>query len=180
MSDTTTETKSESGPNYKKTVNLPKTGFPMKANLIQNEPASLKRWDKLDGKAGLYNAMRSKAQGFDKKFIFHDGPPYANGSIHLGHLMNKCLKDFVVRSKFMDGYNTGFIPGWDCHGLPIEHKVMTALVESGAANGETITTGTPAFVAIGRATRRPVVTRRDDSFIGGDDRCDLALHAVTS
>ncbi len=133
MSDTTTETKSESGPNYKKTVNLPKTGFPMKANLIQNEPASLKRWDKLDGKAGLYQAMRSKAQGFDKKFIFHDGPPYANGSIHLGHLMNKCLKDFVVRSKFMDGYNTGFVPGWDCHGLPIEHKVMTDLVESGAA-----------------------------------------------
>jgi isoleucyl-tRNA synthetase len=133
MSDTTTETKSESGPNYKKTVNLPKTGFPMKANLIQNEPASLKRWDKLDGKAGLYNAMRSKAQGFEKKFVFHDGPPYANGSIHLGHLMNKCLKDFVVRSKFMDGYNTGFVPGWDCHGLPIEHKVMTDLVESGAA-----------------------------------------------
>ena len=134
MSDTTTETKSESGPNYKKTVNLPKTGFPMKANLIQNEPASLKRWDKLGNKAGLYNAMREKAQGFDKKFVFHDGPPYANGSIHLGHLMNKCLKDFVVRSKFMDGYNTGFVPGWDCHGLPIEHKVMTDLVESGKAD----------------------------------------------
>ena len=133
MSDTTTETKSESGPNYKKTVNLPKTGFPMKANLIQNEPASLKRWDKLDDKAGLYKAMRNKAQGFDKKFVFHDGPPYANGSIHLGHLMNKCLKDFVVRSKFMGGYNTGFVPGWDCHGLPIEHKVMTDLVESGKA-----------------------------------------------
>lgn len=133
MSDTKTETKSESGPNYKKTVNLPKTGFPMKANLIQNEPASLKRWDKLDGKAGLYNAMRTKAQGFDKKFVFHDGPPYANGSIHLGHLMNKCLKDFVVRSKFMGGYDTGFVPGWDCHGLPIEHKVMTDLVESGKA-----------------------------------------------
>lgn len=133
MSDTTTETKSESGPNYKKTVNLPKTGFPMKANLIQNEPATLKRWNKLDAKAGLYQAMRNKAQGFDKKFVFHDGPPYANGSIHLGHLMNKCLKDFVVRSKFMGGYNTGFVPGWDCHGLPIEHKVMTDLVESGKA-----------------------------------------------
>jgi isoleucyl-tRNA synthetase len=129
MSDTQTDK-----PNYKKTVNLPKTGFPMKANLIQNEPASLKRWDKLDGKAGLYNAMRAKAQGFDKKFVFHDGPPYANGSIHLGHLMNKCLKDFVVRSKFMNGYNTGFVPGWDCHGLPIEHKVMTDLVESGKAD----------------------------------------------
>lgn len=129
MSDTQTDK-----PNYKKTVNLPKTGFPMKANLIQNEPASLKRWDKLNDKAGLYHAMRAKAQGFDKKFVFHDGPPYANGSIHLGHLMNKCLKDFVVRSKFMNGYNTGFVPGWDCHGLPIEHKVMTDLVESGKAD----------------------------------------------
>ena len=129
MSDTQTDK-----PNYKKTVNLPKTGFPMKANLIQNEPASLKRWDKLGDKAGLYHAMRDKAQGFDKKFVFHDGPPYANGSIHLGHLMNKCLKDFVVRSKFMNGYNTGFVPGWDCHGLPIEHKVMTDLVESGKAD----------------------------------------------
>lgn len=129
MSDTQTDK-----PNYKKTVNLPKTGFPMKANLIQNEPASLKRWDKLGDKAGLYHAMRDKVQGFDKKFVFHDGPPYANGSIHLGHLMNKCLKDFVVRSKFMNGYNTGFVPGWDCHGLPIEHKVMTDLVESGKAD----------------------------------------------
>jgi isoleucyl-tRNA synthetase len=131
MSDTPTEQKTQSGPNYKKTLNLPKTGFPMKANLVQNEPASLKRWNQLAEKKGLYAAMREKAQTFDKRFVFHDGPPYANGSIHLGHLMNKCLKDFVVRSKFMDGYNTPFVPGWDCHGLPIEHKVMTDLVESG-------------------------------------------------
>ncbi len=128
MSDTPTTDKK---PNYKKTLNLPKTGFPMKANLVQNEPASLKRWNQLGDKQGLYKAMRDKAAGFDKKFVFHDGPPYANGSIHLGHLMNKCLKDFVVRSKFMDGFDTPFVPGWDCHGLPIEHKVMTDLVESG-------------------------------------------------
>ena len=128
MSDTQT---TDNKPNYKKTLNLPKTGFPMKANLVQNEPASLKRWNQLADKQGLYQAMREKAKGFDKKFVFHDGPPYANGSIHLGHLMNKCLKDFVVRSKFMDGYNTPYVPGWDCHGLPIEHKVMTDLVESG-------------------------------------------------
>lgn len=127
-----TESPTENAPNYKKTLNLPKTGFAMKANLVQNEPMSLKRWGQLSEKQGLYAAMRDKAQGFDKKFVFHDGPPYANGSIHLGHLMNKCLKDFVVRSKFMDGYNTPFVPGWDCHGLPIEHKVMTDLVESGA------------------------------------------------
>jgi len=128
MSDTQT---TDNKPNYKKTLNLPKTSFPMKANLVQNEPASLKRWNQLAEKKGLYQAMRDKAETFDKKFVFHDGPPYANGSIHLGHLMNKCLKDFVVRSKFMDGYNTPFVPGWDCHGLPIEHKVMTDLVESG-------------------------------------------------
>jgi len=125
------ESQTADTPNYKKTLNLPKTSFPMKANLVQNEPASLKRWNQLADKQGLYKAMREKAKSFDKKFVFHDGPPYANGSIHLGHLMNKCLKDFVVRSKFMGGYNTPFVPGWDCHGLPIEHKVMTDLVESG-------------------------------------------------
>ena len=83
---------------YKKTLNLPKTGFPMKANLIQNEPASLKRW----AKGASYAALREAKAG-KPKFVFHDGPPYANGSIHLGHLMNKCLKDFVVRSKGMAG-----------------------------------------------------------------------------
>ena len=107
MSDTQT---TDNKPNYKKTLNLPKTSFPMKANLVQNEPASLKRWNQLDDKQGLYQAMRNKAKGFDKKFVFHDGPPYANGSIHLGHLMNKCLKDFVVRSKFMDGFDTPYVP----------------------------------------------------------------------
>ena len=115
-------------PNYKKTVNLPKTAFPMKANLLQNENQSIKRWDAI----GVYQKLRemgpSKPRG---RFVFHDGPPYANGSIHLGHLMNKCLKDFVVRSKTVMGYDTPFVPGWDCHGLPIEHKVMTGLVESG-------------------------------------------------
>ncbi len=109
-------------------VNLPQTSFPMKANLVQNEPATIKRWAKL----GLYSKLReagpSKRHG---GFIFHDGPPYANGSLHLGHLFNKCLKDFVVRSRSMMGFDVPYIPGWDCHGLPIEHKVMTDLVESG-------------------------------------------------
>ncbi|MEO1583393.1 MAG: isoleucine--tRNA ligase [Planctomycetota bacterium] len=111
---------------YKKTLNLPRTSFPMKANLVQNEPASLKRWQG----AGLYAKTRQAAQGRER-FIFHDGPPYANGSIHLGHVMNKCLKDFVVRSKGAMGFDVPYVPGWDCHGLPIEHKVMTGLVESG-------------------------------------------------
>lgn len=124
MSETTEK------PNYKKTLNLPKTGFPMKASLIQNEPATLKRWGKMAGGAGLYKAMTGAGVGRER-FVFHDGPPYANGSIHLGHLMNKCLKDFVVRTKFMAGYDCPYVPGWDCHGLPIEHRVMTDLVESG-------------------------------------------------
>jgi len=119
-------------PNYKKTLNLPKTAFPMKANLVQNEGASLKRWGALSGGAGLYRAMTDAGEERER-FVFHDGPPYANGSIHLGHLMNKCLKDFVVRTKFMAGADCPFVPGWDCHGLPIEHRVMTDLVESGKA-----------------------------------------------
>jgi isoleucyl-tRNA synthetase len=113
-------------PNYKKTLNLPKTSFAMKANLVQNEPASQKRWTKL----GLYDRIQESKQG-KPQFVFHDGPPYANGSIHLGHLLNKVLKDVVVRTKLMSGQACPFVPGWDCHGLPIEHKVMTDLVESG-------------------------------------------------
>ena len=113
-------------PNYRKSLNLPKTAFPMKANLVQNEPQSLKRWDKL----GLYAKLREDRAGAPR-YVFHDGPPYANGSIHLGHMLNKCLKDFVVRTKSMAGYDCPYIPGWDCHGLPIEHQVMTAAIESG-------------------------------------------------
>lgn len=113
-------------PNYKKTLNLPKTTFPMKANLAQNEPQSLKHWQK----AGLHASVRA-ARADAPRFIFHDGPPYANGDIHVGHLMNKVLKDLVVRSRLMEGVWCDFIPGWDCHGLPIEHRVMTDLVETG-------------------------------------------------
>ncbi|GAB4191003.1 MAG: isoleucine--tRNA ligase [Phycisphaeraceae bacterium] len=119
MSDTQARNKT-----YKKTLNLPRTSFPMKANLVQNEPASLKRWDKL----GLYSKLRDR-QHPKGRYVFHDGPPYANGSIHLGHLLNKVLKDFVVRSKTMAGYDVPYVPGWDCHGLPIEHKVMQELGE---------------------------------------------------
>ncbi|MEM1110089.1 MAG: isoleucine--tRNA ligase [Planctomycetota bacterium] len=114
---------------YKKTLNLPKTAFPMKANLVQNEAASQKRWDKL----GLYAKLRERAAQAEADgnplppFVFHDGPPYANGDIHLGHLLNKCLKDFVVRSQTLLGHDCPYTPGWDCHGLPIEHKVMQDL-----------------------------------------------------
>ena len=108
--------------NYKNTLNLPKTDFPMKANLQQKEPLIQKSWKK----ENLYAKIRERCRGREK-FVFHDGPPYANGPIHLGHLLNKVLKDIVVRSKTMEGFDVEFIPGWDCHGLPIEHKVLKEL-----------------------------------------------------
>ena len=113
-------------PNYKKTLLLPKTSFPMRGNLAQNEPQSVKRWEK----ASLYPTVQTAREGCDQ-FVFHDGPPYANGSIHVGHLLNKVLKDLVVRSQTMQGKRCPYTPGWDCHGLPIEHRVMTELTESG-------------------------------------------------
>ncbi|MGI9533799.1 MAG: isoleucine--tRNA ligase, partial [Thermodesulfobacteriota bacterium] len=109
-------------PNYKDTLNLPTTSFAMKANLTQREPEIQKSW----AKEKLFEKIR-KQSGGREKFVFHDGPPYANGPIHLGHLLNKVLKDLVVRSKTMEGYDVDFIPGWDCHGLPIEHKVLKDL-----------------------------------------------------
>jgi isoleucyl-tRNA synthetase len=106
----------------KKTVNLPKTDFPMKANLPQNEPKMLEKWQQAD----IYGQIRSARAG-RPKYILHDGPPYANGNIHLGHAFNKTLKDFIVRSKTMAGFDSPYVPGWDCHGLPIEIKVDSEL-----------------------------------------------------
>ncbi|QYU69534.1 isoleucine--tRNA ligase [Leptolyngbya sp. 15MV] len=111
---------------YRSTLNLPKTAFPMKANLVQNEPLSIRRWSEMD----VYGSLR-RARAGRPKFVFHDGPPYANGSIHLGHFLNKSLKDFVVRSRSMMGMDCPFVPGWDCHGLPIEHRVMQEMLEKG-------------------------------------------------
>ena len=105
-------------PEWKNTVNLPRTGFPMKANLQSAEPEWLARWQEMD----LYGQIRESRAG-RPKFVLHDGPPYANGRIHIGHALNKILKDFVVRSRTMAGYDAPYVPGWDCHGLPIELKV---------------------------------------------------------
>ena len=102
----------------KATLNLPQTSFPMKANLPQNEPSRLETWKTQD----LYAAIRAARWG-SPKYILHDGPPYANGAIHLGHALNKCIKDFVVKTKTMAGFDAPYVPGWDCHGLPIEIKV---------------------------------------------------------
>lgn len=103
---------------YKDTLNLPKTAFPMKANLSQKEPNLLKKWQEMD----LYAKMRAAREGA-KKFILHDGPPYANGPIHLGTSLNKILKDIILKSKTFSGFDTPYVPGWDCHGLPIELNV---------------------------------------------------------
>lgn len=103
---------------YKNTLNLPQTDFPMKASLAQREPARLKRWQEMD----LYRKIRESRSG-NPKFILHDGPPYANGELHLGHAVNKILKDIIVKSRTLSGFDAPYVPGWDCHGLPIELNV---------------------------------------------------------
>ena len=103
---------------YKKTLNLPKTGFPMKANLAAKEPNQLNDWNA----SGLYGRIREASKG-RPQFILHDGPPYANGHIHIGTALNKILKDIIIRSRQMAGFDAPYVPGWDCHGLPIEHNV---------------------------------------------------------
>ena len=104
--------------NYKKTLNLPVTKFPMKANLTKREPEQIEMWEKYR----LYDKIRNASQGREL-FILHDGPPYANGNIHIGTALNKILKDVIVRSRQMSGFDAVYVPGWDCHGLPIEHNV---------------------------------------------------------
>ncbi len=109
---------------YKKTLNLPQTAFPMKANLAQREPETLKKWDAINS----YEAM-VEASGSKGTYVLHDGPPYANGHIHMGTALNKILKDIIVKSRNMAGFASRYVPGWDCHGLPIEHKVEQELKE---------------------------------------------------
>ena len=103
---------------WKDTLNLPRTDFPMKANLQTAEPQALARWEAM----GLYDRIREARAG-RPKFVLHDGPPYANGQIHLGTALNKILKDFVIKSRTMAGFDVPYLPGYDCHGLPIELKV---------------------------------------------------------
>jgi isoleucyl-tRNA synthetase len=110
---------------YKSTLNLPQTKFPMKANLSKREPEILRQWEHKN----IYAAVTNAAQG-RKQFILHDGPPYANGHIHMGTALNKILKDIIVKSKTMAGFRCDYVPGWDCHGLPIEHQVDKTLGEA--------------------------------------------------
>jgi len=103
---------------YKKTLNFPETSFPMRANLAKREPLWVEQWQQTN----LYQRIRRVSQG-RPKFILHDGPPYANGDIHIGHAVNKILKDIIIKSKTLSGFDAPYVPGWDCHGLPIEHQI---------------------------------------------------------
>jgi isoleucyl-tRNA synthetase len=107
---------------YKNTLNLPKTDFPMKADLPRKEAAIMAKWNEQD----IYGLLRKKSAG-RKKYVLHDGPPYANGDIHIGHALNKTLKDIVVKHRTMRGFDSAYVPGWDCHGLPVEHQLFKEL-----------------------------------------------------
>ncbi len=118
---------------YQKTLNLPQTNFPMKAGLVVKEPQTLARWER----EGLTQRIREKCQKSQRSFILHDGPPYANGHIHIGHALNKILKDVIVKYKTMKGFDALYVPGWDCHGLPIEHQLLKDL-KAGKSDFDTL------------------------------------------
>jgi isoleucyl-tRNA synthetase len=133
MSDDTNAQTASAERDYKDTVFLPQTPFPMRAGLPKLEPEILARWKDID----LYQTVRAKRQADGRPlFVLHDGPPYANGAIHIGHALNKILKDFVVRTRMLLGYDVDYVPGWDCHGLPIEWKIEEKFRSQGRAKGE--------------------------------------------
>src|SRR5512133_431246 len=111
---------------YKDTLNLPRTDFSMKADLVTREPLRLQKWET----TGLYNSLR-KARAGGQKFVLHDGPPFANGDVHIGTALNKTLKDIIIKYKTLRGFDAPYIPGWDCHGLPIEFKVTQDMRKAG-------------------------------------------------
>ena len=124
------DTPPDTAPDYRDTLNLPSTDFPMRAGLPRREPGWLERWDRI----GVYDRLRERTAadpGAREPFTLHDGPPYANAHLHIGHALNKILKDFVVRSRQMMGHDARYVPGWDCHGLPIEWKIEEQYRERG-------------------------------------------------
>ena len=137
---------------YKNTLNLPRTGFPMQANLVQNEPARLSRWME----TGLYERIQEARAG-SPTFVLHDGPPFANGDVHVGTALNKILKDIVVKSRTLRGFRAPYVPGWDCHGLPIEAKVTQELRASGKVDADAAT----VRAACDAYARRYVALQRD-------------------
>ena len=114
---------------YKSTLNLPQTAFPMRGDLAKREPGMLQKWEE----QGLYQKIRQSRENCNM-FILHDGPPYANGSIHIGHAINKTLKDIIVKAKTLSGFDSPYVPGWDCHGLPIELKVEAEVGKPGQSS----------------------------------------------
>jgi hypothetical protein len=137
---------------YSSTLYLPQTEFPMRAGLPQKEPEMAAKWKSME----LYKKLRASAAGREK-FVLHDGPPYANGNIHIGHALNKVLKDVITRSFQMRGYDANYVPGWDCHGLPIEWKIEEAYRAKGKDKNEvpvTIPQGMPRIRP--RLDRHPV------------------------
>src|SRR5512133_586931 len=119
---------------YKSTLNLPHTDFPMKADLVTREPARLKQWEN----ANLYAVIQAERASAEK-FVLHDGPPFANGDVHIGTALNKILKDIIIKSKTLRGFNAPYVPGWDCHGLPIEFKVTQEMRKAGDTNADAAT-----------------------------------------
>ena len=113
--------------NYKETLNLPQTGFPMKAGLVEREPQRLEQWYAED----LHARIRERHAQAEETFVLHDGPPFANGDVHIGTALNKILKDAILKFQTMRGKNVPYVPGWDCHGLPIEFKVVQELRKAG-------------------------------------------------
>ena len=123
---------------YNKTINLPKTDFPMRAGLPKREPEMLRRWQEQD----VYNELLKKNEG-KPRFNLHDGPPFSNGALHMGHALNKAIKDFITRSYAMRGYYTPYIPGWDNHGMPIESAIYGRSERGLPAHGRHRRLGTP-------------------------------------
>src|SRR3954453_21941245 len=125
---TETQAKPQEKKSYKDTLNLPQTTFAMEAKLVQNEPKRLEQWR---AKRLYERLMEARANSPKGKWVLHDGPPFANGDIHIGHVINKTLKDVIQRFRSMQGYQTPYVPGWDCHGLPIEHKIQEEIKKEG-------------------------------------------------
>jgi isoleucyl-tRNA synthetase len=120
---------------YKNTLNLPRTDFPMKGDLVAREPERLSKWEK----SGLYAKIQAARAGAKEKFVLHDGPPFANGDVHIGTALNKILKDIIVKYKTLRGFNAPYVPGWDCHGLPIEFKVSQEMRKAGDTGADAVT-----------------------------------------
>ena len=145
---------------YSKTLYLPQTEFPMRAGLPDKEPLLVKRWQEMK----LYNRLRESAAG-RPLYVLHDGPPYANGNIHIGHALNKILKDVITRSFQMRGFDSNYVPGWDCHGLPIEWKIEEQYrakgLEQGPGAGQRVPQGMPRIrTALDRRADRGVQAPR--------------------